>query len=254
MMEGAPNNSNMEAEKFKVSFSLEKFGDISLEQEEKAKEAIERSISELQDEYKLYLPVNISVYLMSDEKFREGVPEDNPAKFKYCFLLRDQADGRVYINADVFNALPDSAKSIVKHELAHIVTGQLVNNIDTYKKSFILEEGIAGLDDATNLLVARLKKENTLDIPNPLDIKTLAYLKSLKGADTNIEPFTEQIPYLVLFSFLEFLKEKNGNGKMIEVYKKLGENISLDDAYKDVCGGDLVGEERVWRGKIKSGL
>ena len=216
MMEGAPNTSNIEANKFRVSFSLEKFGDISLEQENKAKEAIEKSISELQDEYDLSLPINTSVYLMSDEKFREGVPEDNPAKRKYCFLLRDQSDGRVYINADVFNVLPDSAKSIVKHELAHIVTGQLVNNIDTYRKSFILEEGIAGLDNATNLLISRLSKDNIAEIPNPLDIKTLAYLKSL-GADTNIEPFTEQIPYLVLFSFLEFLKKKHGTGSMIEV-------------------------------------
>lgn len=253
MMEGAPNASNMEAEKFKVSFSLEKFGDISLEQEEKAKETIERSISELQDEYDLSLPVSISVYLMSDEKFREGVHEDNPAKFKYCFLLRDQADGRVYINADVFKVLPDSAKSIVKHELAHIVTGQLVNNIDTYKKSFILEEGIAGLDNATNLLVSRLKKDNVTEIPNPLDIKTLAYLKSL-GADTNIEPFTEQIPYLVLFSFLEFLKEKNGTGNMIEVYKKLEEDISLEDAYKELCGVSLEEMQNKWREQLYKSL
>lgn len=253
-MEGAPNASNMEAKKFKVSFSLEKFGGISLEQEQKAKEAIEKSIGELEDEYRLSLPVDISVYLMSDEKFREGVPEDNPAKFKYCFLLRDQADGRVYINADVFNVLPDSAKSIVKHELAHIVTGQLVNSIDTYKKSFILEEGIAGLDNATNLLISRLKKDNIADIPNPLDIKTLAYLKSLEGADTNIEPFTEQVPYLVLFSFLEFLKEKHGTGQMIEVYKKLGEDISLEEAYKNICGGDLVEMEDEWKEKVVSDL
>lgn len=250
-MEGSPNASNIEAEKFRVSFSLEKFGDISLEQEEKAKEAIEKSISELQDEYDLFLPVNISVYLMSDEKFKEGAKENDPASWKYCFLLRDQGDGRVYINAEVFNVLPDTAKSIVKHELAHVVTGQLVNNIDTYKKSFILEEGIAGLDNATELLVSKLKKDNITEIPNPLDIKTLAYLKSL-GEDTNVEPFSEQIPYLVLFSFLEFLKEKHGRGQIIEVYKKLGEDISLEDAYKDVCGGDLVEEERGWKEVVKS--
>jgi hypothetical protein len=249
MMEGPPNASSIEAEKSKVSFSLEKFGDISLEQEEKARLAIEKSITKLQDEYHLSLPVDMSVYLMSDEKFREGAKENDPASWKYCFLLRDQGDGRVYINADIFNVLPDSAESIVKHELAHIVTGQLVGNVDTYKKSFILEEGMAGLDNATQLLVSKLKKENSTEIPNPLDIKTLAYLKSL-GADTNIEPFTEQLPYLVLFSFLEFLKEKNGTGNMIEVYKKLESDVSLEDAYKDVCGGDLVEEEKVWREKI----
>lgn len=253
MLEGAPNASNIEAEKFKVSYSLEKFGDISLEQEEKAKQAIEKSISELQDEYDLSLPINTSVYLMSDEKFKEGAKENDPATWKYCFLLRDQSDGRVYINVEVFNVLPDTAKSIVKHELAHIVTGQLVNNIDTYKKSFILEEGIAGLDNATNLLVERLKKENISEIPNPLDIKTLAYLKSL-GADTNVEPFTEQIPYLVLFSFLEFLKEKHGTRNMIEVYKKLGEDVSLEDAYKDICGVSLAEMQNEWREQLYKSL
>ena len=252
-MEGAPSASNIEAEKFKVSFSLEKFGDISLEQEEKARHAIEKTINELQDEYHLSLPVDMSVYLMSDEKFREGAKENDPASWKFCFLLRDQGDGRVYINADIFNVLPDSAKSIVKHELAHVVTGQLVNNIDTYKKSFILEEGIAGLDNATELLVSKLKKDNITEIPNPLDIKTLAYLKSL-GADTNIEPFTEQVPYLVLFSFLEFLKEKHGTGQIIEVYKKLGEDILLEDAYEDVCGSDLVREEEKWKSQIMDDL
>jgi len=253
MMEGAPSASNIEAEKFKVSFSLEKFGDISLEQEEKAKLAIGNSISKLQDEYHLSLPVDMSVYLMSDEKFREGAKENDPASWKYCFLLRDQGDGRVYINVDIFNVLPDSAESIVKHELAHIVTGQLVNNIDTYKKSFILEEGIAGLDNATELLVSKLKKDNITEIPNPLDIKTLAYLKSL-GADTNTEPFTEQLPYLVLFSFLEFLKEKNGTGNMIEVYKKLGDNVSLEDSYKEICGGSLVEMQNEWRGQLYESL
>lgn len=244
-------NNNIEANKHKISFSLERFGDISIEQESKARETIEKSISELQDEYDLSLPVNVSVYLMSNEKFREGAKEDSPASWKYCFLLRDQGDGRVYINSDIFNVLPDSAKSIVKHELAHIVTGQLVNNIDTYKKSFILEEGIAGLDNATELLVSKLKKENITYIPNPLDIKTLAYLKSL-GADTRIEPFTEQLPYLVLFSFLEFLKQKHGTGKLVEVYKKLGEDISLEEAYRDVCSGDLVEMSEVWKDQIVS--
>ncbi len=253
-MEGAPNASNIEAEKFKVSFSLEKFGDISLEQEEKARQAIENSITELQDEYHLSLPVDMSVYLMSDEKFREGSKENSPASWKYCFLLRDQSDGRVYINVDIFNVLPDSAESIVKHELAHIVTGQLVGNIETYKKSFILEEGIAGLDNATELLVSKLKKENISDIPNPLDIKTLAYLKSLGGTDTNMEPFTEQIPYLVLFSFLEFLKEKNGTENMVEVYKKLNGNVSLEDSYKEICGGDLDEMQKEWREKLDKSL
>lgn len=246
-------DNNIEVHKHKISFALEKFGDISLEQENKAIEAIEKSISELQDEYVLSLPVNASVYLMSDEKFREGARENDPASWKYCFLLRDQGDGRVYINVDVFNILPDSAKSIVKHELAHIVTGQLVNNIYTYKKSFILEEGIAGLDNATELLISKLKKDNITDIPNPLDIKTLAYLKSL-GADTNIEPFTEQLPYLVLFSFIQFLKDKHGTDKMIEFYKKLGEDVSIEVAYKDVCGGDLVGMSKVWKDQVTSGL
>ena len=242
---------NIETHGIQILVSIEKVGDISTEQETKAKDVVEKAVSDLQKEYSLTLPVNISVCLMSDEKFREGAKENSPNSWKYCFLLRDQGDGRVYVNADVFSVLPEDAQKIVKHELAHIVTGQLVGNIDTYKKSFILEEGIAGLDNATELLLAKLNKDKTLEIPNPLSITNLSYLKSL-GGDTNVEPFTSQIGYLVLFSFVQFLKERHGAGKIIEVYKKLSDEDPLTDAYMSVCGENISKIAEEWKEQIEA--
>lgn len=242
---------NIETHRNQILVSIEKVGDISIEQEKKADEAVEKAVSDLKKEYSLTLPVNISVWLMSDEKFREGAKENSPNSWKYCFLLRDQSDGRVYVNANVFSVLPEGAQKIVKHELAHIVTGQLVGNIDTYKKSFILEEGIAGLDNATELLITKLKNDKTLEIPNPLSITTLSHLKSL-GGDTNVEPFTSQIGYLVLFSFVQLLKDRHGAEKIIEVYQKLADETPLSDAYMSVCGEDISKIAEEWKKQIEA--
>lgn len=242
---------NIETHRNQILVSIEKVGDISIEQEKKAEGAVAKAVADLQKEYSLTSPVNIFVCLMSDEKFREGSKEGDPNSWKYCFLLRDQGDGRVYVNVDIFSVLPDGAQQIVKHELAHIVTGQMVGSIDTYKKSFILEEGVAGLDNATELLIAKLKNDKTLEIPNPLSITTLSLLKSL-GGDTNVEPFTSQIGYLVLFSFVQLLKDRHGAGKIIEVYKKLSDETSLTDAYASVCGDDISKIAEEWKKQIEA--
>ncbi len=150
---------NIDTHKNKFSFSLEKSGDISIEQETKTRESLDKAISELEKEWFLSSPVNIFVHLMSDEKFREGAKEGDPHSKKYCFLLRDQFDNRVYVNTSIFSVLPEKVNTMIKHELAHIVVGNLVNNPSAYRKSFILEEGTAGLDNATELLVEKLKRK-----------------------------------------------------------------------------------------------
>jgi hypothetical protein len=128
-----------------------------------------------------------------------------------------------------------------------------VNDPSAYAQSFILEEGTAGLDGATEMLIEKIRKEEITDIPDPLFIDTLEALKTL-GGDTNLEPFTNQIGYLVLFSFLEFLKEKDGREKIIEVYKKLNGGVSLQEAYKEVCGEDLGEVSEEWKKTINNSL
>ena len=140
-----------------------------------------------------------------------------------CFLLRDhKPEDKIYCNVDIFDALPDEAEAIIKHETAHIVISQLVNDSEAYGSSYFLEEGTAGLDYATEKLIAKIKREGITEIPDPQGLQTIEAIKAL-GGDTNLKPFTDQLGYLVLFSTLEYLRKKNGEEKIVQVYKKTGQ-------------------------------
>ena len=156
-------------------FTFEKVGDISLDQEAQVQEACERAADSLAEEYQIKELISVNVCIMSNDKFREGSNENDPASWKFCFLLRDQggdlkdsSKNKVYVNVDIFDVLPNDADRMIKHEIAHLVVGNLVGNFDAYKQSFLLEEGTAGLDGATETLVSKIKRENIRDIPNPL--------------------------------------------------------------------------------------
>lgn len=238
-------------------FTFEKIGDVSAEQEAQVQEACERAADSLAEEYQIREPISVNVCIMSDEKFREGAKENDPASWKYCFLLRDQGGdlrdsnkNKVYINVDIFSILPNDADRMIKHEIAHLVVANLVGNFDAYKQSFLLEEGTAGLDRATETLISKIKKENIKNIPDPLSIKNIGDAKFI-GGDTNIEPFTEQLGDLIMMSFVEFLKKKHDTEKIVEVYKKLSEEVSLQEAYKEICGEDLAEVSKEWKKNIE---
>jgi hypothetical protein len=234
-------------------FTFEKVGDISPEQEAQVQKACESAADSLAEEYQIKEPISVNVCIMSNEKFREGAKENNPASWKFCFLLRDQAEdlknsdkNRVYINVDIFNVLPDDADRMIKHEIAHLIVANLVGDFGAYKQSFLLEEGTAGLDGATKTLVSKIKRENIKDIPSPLKIKNIGDAKFI-GGDTNVEPFTEQLGDLIMMSFVELLKQKHGTEKIVEVYKKLNDETSLQKVYEEVCGEDLEEVAEEWK-------
>jgi hypothetical protein len=234
-----------------ISFAFEKFGNITPELEAQVVEAFSRAGERLSGEWGLTSPLVIKTALMSDDAFREGAGENDPASWKYCFLLRDhKPEDKIYCNVDIFNVLPNDAEAIIKHETAHVVVSHLVDEPETYRNSYFLEEGTAGLDYATDKLIAKLKKDKIADIPNPQSLQTIEAIKML-GGDTNVEPFTDQLGYLVLFSTLEYLRKKNGVEKIIEVYKKTGEGLTLEEAYSNVCGAPLSEDVAAWKNGVE---
>ena len=232
-----------------ILIHFEIMGVIPPELELALKQAFYLGAFSLEKEYTLTLPIKVEVVLMSDEKFREGAKSTDPNSWKYCFMLRDQSDNKIYCNADIFQVLPSDARAIIKHETAHIVVGNLVNDISKYKRSFLLEEGSAGLDLPTGRLILKMRNENTKELPSPELIKTIDDIKLL-GGDTNKEPFTEQLGYLVLISFVDFLKTRYGLQKILELYRKLDENISFEEAYYSVCGEEFSSVSEEWRSQI----
>lgn len=237
------------------TFTFEKVGDIFPKQEAQVQEACERAADSLAEEWQIKEPISVHIVVMSDEKFREGAKETDPASWRFCFLLRDQggdlkdsSKNKVYVNVDIFDVLPNDADRMIKHEIAHLIVANFVGNSDTYKQSFLLEEGTAGLDGATEALVSKIKRENIKDIPNPLSIRNIGDAK-LIGGDTNVEPFTEQFGDLIMMSFVGFLKQKHGTKKITEVYKNLDKE-ALPESFKKICGSDLKNEVEEWKNSI----
>jgi len=203
-----------------INFVFEISEGVLPEQEEQAKLSFNKAGIVLEAEWNVSTPIAIRVSILSGKAFREDATS-GPQSWKYCFLLRDQPDDKIYCNVDVFRVLPNDAEKIIKHETAHIVVAHLVGNFSAYKNSFFLEEGTAGFDDATNRLSEKLRKENIRDIPDPLAIKTIGDIKTM-GGDTNKEPFADQLGYLVLFSFVGHLRKVYGENKIIGLYKMMG--------------------------------
>jgi len=58
----------------------------------------------------------------------------------------------------------------------------------------------------------------------------------------------------VLFSVVDFLKNRYGTQKVVEVYKKLDENISLEQAFGLVCGEKLNDVTKEWQSEIDKSL
>jgi hypothetical protein len=228
-------------------------GDVPANIEAQARETFAKIAAEIEREWKPQESVPVSVALMTEQEFRalaEG-PND-PALWKYCFLMCSPPNNMVYLRSDLFEKLPNDAKAMIKHEISHIVLYHMVGK-PAYHHSYFLAEGTAGLDNATERLITKLKQENRNDIPDPLSVQTEASSKAV-GGDTNLEPFTEQLGELVIASAVEFLRKRHGEQKVIELYQTMDGDTLLEDAYTKVIGGSIKSAFEGWRKEIASRL
>lgn len=228
-------------------------GDIPSNIEAQARETFAKVAAEIEREWGVQESIPVSIDLMTEQEFRalaEG-PND-PALWKYCFLMCSPPINKVYLRSGLFEALPNDAKAMIKHEISHIVLYHLVGK-PAYHNSYFLAEGTAGLDNATERLVAKLRQEKRQDIPDPLSVQSEASSKAV-GGDTNLEPFTEQLGELVIASAVEFLRKRHGEQKVIELYKAMDADTSLEDAYAKVFGDSIKSVFDDWKEEIASPL
>ena len=94
------------------------------------------------------------------------------------------------------------------------------------------------------------KREN---IPDPLSVQSEARSKAL-GGDTNLEPFTEQLGELVIASAVEFLRKRHGEQRVIELYKTMDGDTSLENAYAKIFGVTIKSAFEDWKEDITSRL
>ncbi len=232
-----------------INFHFEKTGEISSEIENRTKDFFVQAGIILEKEWGVEAPIDIIVGIYDDTSFRGG-KTSGPESWKYCFLMEDPREVKVYCNVDILNVLPEDAFKMIKHETAHLVVNSLVGDLAAIRRSYFLHEGTAGLDGATERFVAKLKKENIAEIRDPLSMKTMDEIKG----DTNKEPFIDQLGYLTQFSAVEFLRKRNGEKKIIEVYKNLKDDVSLEESYKQICGEEISEMLSEWRMSIKNRL
>ncbi len=236
-----------------VEFSVSLHGDVPSHIEVQARETFAEVAAEIGREWGVQESVPVSVALMTEQEFRalaEG-PND-PALWKYCFLMCSPPINTVYLRSNLFEALPNDAKAMIKHEISHIVLYHLVGK-PAYHNSYFLAEGTAGLDNATERLIAKLKQEKRDDIPDPFSVQSEASSKAL-GGDTNLEPFTEQLGELVIASAVEFLRKRHGEQKVIELYKAMDGTISFEDAYEKLFGVSIKSAFEDWKEEVASRL
>jgi hypothetical protein len=243
-----------------INFHFEKKGEITEELELRAKEAFFLAGTVLEKEWGVSGPIDITVSLQDDASFRGG-QTTGPESWKYCFLMEDPRKITVYCNIEIFSVLPDDAEKMIKHETAHLVVNSLVGDLATIRRSYFLHEGTAGLDGATERFVTKMKptfakgygeakKENVTEVRDPLSMKSM---DDIRG-DTNKEPFIDQIDYLTIFSAVEFLRKRIGERKIIEVFKNIRENGTIEESYERICGEDIGVVISEWEKSIKSKL
>lgn len=235
----------------RLAIEVSLHGDVPPNIEARARETFAKVAKEIEREWGVQESIPVSVALMTEQEFRalaEG--ENDPALWKYCFLMCSPPINTVYLRSDLFQELPDDAKAMIKHEISHIVLYHLVGK-PAYHNSYFLAEGTAGLDNATERLIAKLKHVKREDIPDPLSVQSEVSSKAL-GGDTNLEPFTEQLGELVIASTVEFLRKRHGEQKIIELYKTMDGAISLEDAYMKVFGTSIKSTFEEWKKEVAS--
>jgi hypothetical protein len=204
--------------------------------------AFNDAVNELKNEWEHPEAEKLTIIILSGEAYRTHRTE-GPMTWKTNFLIRSGSRDKegnlneryIICNADIFRETSDPENQI-KHEAAHLIIEQLVGDRETYKGCYLLEEGLASYDGATEKLKERLKEEGQSlnDIKNPLGFRSMDDVR--KNDD---EAFTESIDYLTMFSFGEFLKERLGAKGAIELYKATGEHGSIEKAYKEITGKDF---------------
>lgn len=135
-------------------------------------------------------------------------------------------------------------KNTVIHEITHLMVGHFAFSCMGIRPSW-LEEGLAmysegGLDGNMQSLLDQAIRSNNL-IP----------LRSLNGAFSEL-PNKASLSYSQSYSVVEFLIERHGSQKIIQLLLALRDAKPIDDALREIYGFDTDGLEDEWRKSINA--
>lgn len=218
-------------------------GIVEKEKVEQIESAFILALNELKNEWEAPKLNEIKIIIQNGNDYRQDNREGHePKTWPKNYLIRGGKvlqDGTIerYVvcHSSILDEAEDAEKQI-KHETAHLVIEQLVGNREAYKKSYLLEEGLAGLDGSTDKLIQVMQKESISlkKLPNPLEIH------SMEDARQNTtDSFTDGVAYLVMFSFGNFVRDKLGAKETIALYKSLAIHPDLESAYKAQTGDEI---------------
>lgn len=210
----------------------------------KAKKAFIKAVQSIEEKWKPLQPIQVQVEICDDIFFHQD-EKDPPGSWRYCFLGHFPLEHKVLCNSSIFDVFPTEAEVMIKHELSHAILELMVGR-EHYRKSMFMREGMAGVDDATTRLKNKIRELQLTTVPSPLSFGEIEVTATNMG-DNSKEPFIYQLNWLVLFSTGEFLRKRNGEQKMLDVWVKLGDTTTVEDAYKFVCNESIENALLEWR-------
>lgn len=213
----------------------------------KAKAAFVEAVSLIEERWKPSRPIQVLVEICDDTFFRKD-EKDPPGSWRYCFLGHFPLEHKVLCNSSIFDVLPNDAEVMIKHELSHAILALMVGRKHN-RKSLFMREGMASIDDATVRLKNKIRELKLNTVPSPFSFGEMEITATNMG-DNSKEPFICQLNWLVVFSAGEFLRKRNGEQKMLDVWTRLDDATTLEDAYRSICNESIENAMSEWRESI----
>jgi hypothetical protein len=136
----------------------------------------------------------------------------------------------------------DWGKRTQAHELTHVLVGQLtfscLSDIPTWLQEGLAVYGEGGPDTPSRKLFDQAVQDNTL-----LPVRSLS-------SGFSEDPTKADVSYSQSYSLVNFLIEKYGQAKMLDLLDALRDGSTVDEALQKVYGFDIEGFEDEWRTDI----
>lgn len=133
-------------------------------------------------------------------------------------------------------------KTTIAHELTHVLVGRLtftcMGEVPTWLHEGLAMYGEGGLDDAAEARFAQAVADNTL-----------LSVRAMSGAFSE-NPDRADISYSQSYSLVQFLLDRYGTAKMLELLDAVHNGLTIEEALLAVYGLTLESFEDAWRTAI----
>lgn len=179
-------------------------------------------------------PVKVFLYRTADE-MQPAIAPGGPGR---GVLIRGEVvySDTAMVSADV------AALDIVRHEVAHIVTGQATKG--PFGIAGWLNEGISVFSQT------KLLEQQADELQSAIDGDRVLSFKELNSSASGSVAGTVGLYYGQAGSIVKFLVDTYGADKFADLLKVFKDGTTPDKAFQSVYGFDQLGMENAWRASV----